>query len=79
MLKQSDPELEKYEARLKYQRNAAALMHDATERGEPTRRMQSYEEVLKPEPLREATLLDMPLAQLQELVNRLNEQVARRG
>jgi hypothetical protein len=83
MLTQSDLEREKYEARLKYQRDEAARLHDATElgeeRGELMGRVQSYEEFLKLEPTPRATLREMPLAQLHELANRLKAQIAGRG
>jgi hypothetical protein len=85
MLTQSELEREKYEARLKYQRDEAARLHDATERGEQRGeqrgelmgRVQSYEEFLKLEPTPKATLREMPLAQLQELVDRLKTQAVR--
>jgi predicted transposase/invertase (TIGR01784 family) len=83
MLTQSELEREKYEARLKYQRDEAARMRDAEERGKNRGvligRVQSYEEVLKLGPTPEATLLAMPLPQLQELVNRLKSEVAGRS
>ncbi len=63
------------------------MLHDAraegeqrgVERGVLIGRVQSYEDALKVGPTAEATLLVMPLEQLQELVNRLKAQVAGPG
>ncbi len=83
MLTQDDLEREKYESRLKYQRDQFARLRYAElkglDRGVLIGRVQSYQEVLKSDPTPEATLLAMSLEQLQELVGQLKEQMAQRG
>ena len=79
MVSQSELEREKYEARLKYQRDAEGLLREATERGIMMGRVQMSEEILKLEPTPRETLLSMPLEELRQLVNRLKAQLASRG
>ncbi len=87
MLAQNDLEREKYEARLKYQRDEASRLHGARQQGEQSGvelgvlmgRVQSYEEVLKVELTPAVLLRAMPLEQLRELADRLKTQLAGRS
>jgi predicted transposase/invertase (TIGR01784 family) len=79
MLTQSELEREKYEARLKYQRDELSRLHEARQEGrqlgaqlgELIGRVQSYEEFLKVEPTPRETLWAMTLEQLQQLLEQL--------
>ena len=83
MLTQSDLEREKYEARLKYQRDAQAMLQDAVQRGQKRGqligRVQLAERLLKQESTAEEVLLAMPQDQLLQLADRLEAQLAPRG
>ena len=86
MLTPSDLEREKYEARLKYQRDAQAMLQDAVqrgekfdeERGELMGRVQQAERILKRESTASETLRAMPQDQLLQLADRLEAQLAQR-
>jgi hypothetical protein len=78
MLTQSELEREKYEARLKYQRDelsrrheAEQLVREAEQRGELFGFVQSQERFLKVEPTPKETLRAMTLEQLQQLAEQL--------
>ena len=83
MLTQSELEREKYEARLKYQRDEASRLHDARiegkELGVLIGRVQSYEEMLQAEPTPEAILHALTLEQLRQIVEQLKARLAGRG
>jgi predicted transposase/invertase (TIGR01784 family) len=86
MLTQSDLEREKYEARLKYQRDEAARMQHATELGEQRGvergtlmgRVQVFEELLGQQATPAEALHAMPLDQLRQLADSLQAQVKAR-
>ena len=87
MVTQSDLEREKYEARLKYQRDAEGLLRDATrvgeergvEKGVLIGHVQLAEKLLKQELTPQATLRKMTLEQLHQLADRLESQLAARS
>ena len=95
MLTQDELEREKYEARLKFQRDAEAELYDAERRGEERGeqrgeqrgkqrgqligRVRLCEQLLKETPTSTDTLDTMPLEQLQQLADRLEARLPGRG
>jgi predicted transposase/invertase (TIGR01784 family) len=71
MVTQSDLERERYESRLKFQRDMNARMREAQEGGVLIGRVQAYEHFLKVGPTPVETLREMSLEQLSALADRL--------
>jgi hypothetical protein len=80
MFTQSEIEREKYEARLKFQRDQASRLRDAIERGENMGRVQLAERLLKLAPTPREVLQAMAaFEELSDLADRLEMQLAERA